>query len=406
MSHAKVPAVVMGLATNALGLVRSLGRQLVPVYAFDHVPEREVFYSKYARSYICPNPETQPDRLLKYLKKFRQKVNCRPVLFPTSDEYVMFVSNNIDQLGKDFEIIIANPQVQANLVSKSRLPDIAMRVGIPCPQTYIIKSLDELIYASEGIPYPCVMKPAYSPSWHRPEMRALIGPKKVIQIDTMERLIHWYKKIAFYDPKIVIQELIPGKDDRLCYVASYWDRNSRMLGAFAGRKIRVTPIHFGSASFVETVYDPTLLGLNRKLLGSVKYRGLAGVEFKSDPRDGKYKLIEVNARWGLWDALGAYCGVNLGYMAYLDAIGQKVAPVLTYAAGKKWFSLDLEIFAFLQYRREESLNLRDWLGTLSFRMMHAYFAWEDFGPSLKVIRRLVDRFFHHGFKYYLSWKKQ
>jgi D-aspartate ligase len=400
-NEAQVPAVVLSLYYSGLGLVRSLGRQGIPVYAMDHAVTNIGLYSKYAQRYICPDPKIQPDRLLIHLKNLRQKVACRPVLFPTGDEYVLFVSRNRRKLDKDFEIVMSDRQVQEDLVSKSGLHEIAIRAGIPEPQTYIIKSPNELSYVSEEIPYPCILKPAYSKSWHKPEIEVLIGRKKVIKVDTPEMLINYYKKIALIEPQMVIQEVIPGGDDHLYYVPSYLDRNSRILGAFIGRKVRVTPIHFGSASFVETIYNPKLLELNKKLLHSVKYRGLVGVEYKLDPRDGKYKLIEVNARWGLWDGLGAYCGVDLAHIAYLDALGQKVEPVSTYHVGKKWFSFDRDLSAFLQYREEGSLSLKNWLATLSFSMMHACFAKEDLGPSVKLVKNLVRKLSHSGLPSYL-----
>jgi D-aspartate ligase len=401
MAEAQVPAVVLSLYYSGLALVRSLGRRGIPVYAMDHAVTDVGLYSKYAQRYICPDPKIQPDKLLRHLKNLRKKVACRPVLFPTGDEYVLFVSQDREKLDKDFEIIMADRQVQEDLVSKSGLHEIAIRAGIPEPQTCIIKSSNELSYVSEEIPYPCLVKPAYSKSWHKPEIQALGGHKKVIKVDTPEMLIYWYNKIAPIEPRMIVQEVIPGGDDHLYYVPSYLDRNSRILGAFIGRKVRVTPIHFGSASFVETVHDPKLLELNKKLLCSVKYRGLVGVEYKLDPRDGEYKLIEVNARWGLWDGLGAYCGVDLGHIAYLDAIGQKVEPVSTYHAGKKWFSLDRDLSAFLQYRKEGSLNLKNWLATLSFSMMHACFAREDLRPSLKLVKNNLDKLMQSGIRSYL-----
>jgi D-aspartate ligase len=395
-NEAQVPAVVLSLYYSGLGLVRSLGRRGIPVYAMDHTVTNVGLYSKHAQRYVCPDPKIQPDRLLKHLKKLGQKVACRPVLFPTGDDYVLFVSRNRVRLDKDFEIVMADRQVQEDLVSKSGLHEIAIRAGIPEPQTFIIKSSNELSFVSKEMPYPCILKPAYSKSWRKPRIAALIGRKKVIKIDTPERLMYWYKKIAPIEPRMIIQEVIPGGDDHLYYVPSYVDRNSRILGAFIGRKVRVAPIHFGSASFVETAYDAELLELNRKLLNSVKYRGLVGVEFKLDPRDGKYKIIEVNARWGLWDGLGAHCGVDLAHIAYLDAIGQKVEPVSTYQVGKKWFSFDRDLSAFLQYRKEGSLNLKNWLATLSFSMTHACFAKEDLGPSVKLVKNLVHKLSHSG----------
>jgi len=401
MTEGQVPAVVLSLYYSGLALVRSLGRRGIPVYAMDHAVTNVGLYSKYAQMYVCPDPKIKSDRLLKYLQALRRRILCRPVLFPTGDEYVLFVSRNRKELDKDFEIVMSDRKVQENLVSKSGLHKIAISAGVPEPQTYTIKTPNELSRISEEIPYPCILKPVHSKSWHKPEIRALIGHKKVIKVDTPERLAYWYKKIALIDARMIIQEVIPGGDDHLYYVPSYVDRNSRILGAFIGRKVRVTPIHFGSASFVETIYDPKLLELNRKLLHSVKYRGLVGVEYKLDPRDDKYKLIEVNARWGLWDGLGDRCGIDLGYIAYLDAIGQKVEPVSTYYAGKKWFSLDRDVSAFLQYRKEGSLNLKNWLATLSLDMMHACFARDDLGPTVKLVKNNLDKLVHSGIRSYL-----
>ena len=41
------------------------------------------------------------------------------------------------------------------------------------------------------------------------------------------------------------------------------------------------------------------------------YQGLSQVEFKRDPRDGRYKLMEINPRLCQWHGLAAACGVDL-----------------------------------------------------------------------------------------------
>lgn len=46
------------------------------------------------------------------------------------------------------------------------------------------------------------------------------------------------------------------------------------------------------------------------------------MEFKSDFRDGQYKLLDVNPRaWG-WHSLCAPCGVDFPYLAYREALGE------------------------------------------------------------------------------------
>jgi hypothetical protein len=46
-NEAQVPAVVLSLYYSGLGLVRSLGRQGIPVYAMDHAVTNIGLYSKY-----------------------------------------------------------------------------------------------------------------------------------------------------------------------------------------------------------------------------------------------------------------------------------------------------------------------------------------------------------------------
>ena len=58
MTEAQVPAVVLSLYYSGLALVRSLGRQGIPVYAMDHAVTDVGLYSKYAQRYICPDPKS------------------------------------------------------------------------------------------------------------------------------------------------------------------------------------------------------------------------------------------------------------------------------------------------------------------------------------------------------------
>ena len=82
-------------------------------------------------------------------------------------------------------------------------------------------------------------------------------------------------------------------------------------------------------------WDQELADAGIRLLKELRYWGVSQVEFKRDARDGRYRLMEVNARHWKWHSLAAACGVNLSYAAYRDAIGQPfVAP--RQIDGPKW----------------------------------------------------------------------
>jgi predicted ATP-grasp superfamily ATP-dependent carboligase len=72
------------------------------------------------------------------------------------------------------------------------------------------------------------------------------------------------------------------------------------------------------------------------LLRALRLWGISQVEFKHDPRDGKYKLIEVNPRLWEWHGLAAACGVDLPLIAYRDAVGERPEPVRMERGGLRW----------------------------------------------------------------------
>src|SRR5262249_13277934 len=180
---------------------------------------------------------------------------------------------------------------------------------------------------SAAVRFPCLIKPARSNSWHREAVQTKLkeiagGSEKAILASTREELVAAYIAISELDADVIVTEVIPGDDRDLVYFAFYRSADGRVWH-ISGRKERVVPVHFGSASYVVSIQDPVLEKVSIDFLEKLNYQGLGGIEFKRDCRDGKLKVIELNTRFGLWDALGQRCGVDTAYIAYLDAIGEK-----------------------------------------------------------------------------------
>ena len=66
---------------------------------------------------------------------------------------------------------------------------------------------------------------------------------------------------------------------------------------------------------------PKIAEIGIRFLKSIKFVGIAQIEFKYDPQDQQYKLLEINARPWFWVSLTAACGMNLPYLLYKMAIG-------------------------------------------------------------------------------------
>ncbi len=284
------------------------------------------------------------------------------------------------------------------LLTKDGLDAVAREHGIPAPRTSIPADRAAVEAAARDLQFPVLLKPAESHAWKAPEIVRLIGVgTKVIPCATQGELLARYDSLCDCrseignrqsaignQPKVIVQEMIPGEDDRLVYCCFYIGRGGEPLGVFAGRKRRVLPPGLGSASFAESMDDPALTDATLRLLRAVNYRGLGGVEFKLDPRDHTYKLIEFNVRFGLWDALGACCGVNLAHIAWRDAQGLPVEPRLRCRTGVKWVSVQRDLSAFRLYRRQGKLTTWRWLRSLAGEKMWAVLAWDDLAPFLST----------------------
>lgn len=68
----------------------------------------------------------------------------------------------------------------------------------------------------------------------------------------------------------------------------------------------------------------------RRFLEGIRYDGMGEIEFKFDPRDGKFKILDTNLRpWG-WHTLGKDAGMDFAYLLWQQKVGLQVTPVSTH----------------------------------------------------------------------------
>ena len=96
-------------------------------------------------------------------------------------------------------------------------------------------------------------------------------------------------------------------------------REGRVLRSYTGRKLTQFPYDHGSVSVAESLAVPDhVVEKSQALLNEGKIPGITQVELKLDPRDGEFKLIEINDRGWFWVKLAAHSGVNLPLIQYYD----------------------------------------------------------------------------------------
>ncbi|MGW8179262.1 MAG: hypothetical protein ACWGQW_10950 [bacterium] len=113
-------------------------------------------------------------------------------------------------------------------------------------------------------------------------------------------------------------------------------------------------------------------------LSGLNFQGLAAVEFKRDPRDNQYKVIEVNPRTTLQNRLAAACGIDIEFLAYLDFTGRETKSVRPPDTGTLW----VEDFIDIVSRMRDILRDRSVPSQQSPRKVRSIVSWGDPVPML------------------------
>ena len=293
---------------NGLAAIRSLGRTGIRVLAVDHRPSALGFRSKYAEPLLSPDPFEDEHRFVNVVRALGELV-----VFPTHDDSL----NAIARYADDLQVLTPFPawDVLERVQSKRTQLEQAAAVGIDIP------TLDPGTF-------PVIVKPERSVEFKRRYRR------QAFRCETAAELEEALAQTEEFGP--IVQELIPGGDDTLYSVGSYLDADGRALGVFCGRKLRQTPPGIGTCRVGEAIWVEEVVEAALRLLAAFEYRGISQVEFKRDPRDGRFKLMEINARLWQWHGLASACGVDLPRIAYADLTGDTPPPAEMNGNGKRW----------------------------------------------------------------------
>ena len=359
------PAVVVDVGwVNGLAAVRSLGRAGIRVLALDHRPSALGFRSRYAVPVQTPDPQDE-EAYVSFLAGLDVE---RAPLLATHDEPLNAIARAAERLGDRFLYPFPPWEVLSRIQTKRGQLEAAEAAGIAVPRTSYPASAGEARAAAEELGLPVLVKPSSTEGFKRRFKR------QAFRCDTLAEVEDAFVQAEPYEP--MVQEVIPGGDGELYTLGSYLRADGEPLGLFSGRKLRQTPPGVGTCRVGEAVWVDEVVESGLELLRALGFHGLSQVELKRDPRDGAYKLMEVNPRLFQWHGLAAACGVDLPLIAYRDLTGEQVEPVSANGTRKRW--------AITLLPGESPAPQRP-------PYVDAVFARDDLKPALVQVARLLRR---------------
>lgn len=386
------PVVVASVFQTGLNLMRDLLRRGVRTVGIDCDSSHEGFSSSYGKSYLCPNPDTHPEQWTAFMIDLAQKLGGKPVIIPAADIFVSALGKHVEALKEHYIFSLDSIAVQAALATKEQQYALAAQHGLPIARTAYIQSRADLESFAAQARFPCLVKPRHQREWDAlPEGNPLRG-LKLFTADTPEELFAKYSRAEILRPEAVAQEIIAGGDDaKYCYLSVY-GAGSRRLGHTVVHELRAHPVLFGSGSMVEPVIDPEIADLCDKFLRGIGYVGICEIEVKRDTRDGIVRLIEANPRYSVTADAAVYAGVDIGWLHYLDLIGQPVEPVEPTHLGYRHVVLRRDIPALPRYVERGLLTWgqirQTYRGELAFFDFDRH-DWRPTAATLKGCTRVV-----------------
>jgi D-aspartate ligase len=132
---------------------------------------------------------------------------------------------------------------------------------------------------------------------------------------------------------------------------------------------------------VESIELPIIEPFAERFLRAIDYYGLVEIEFKLDARDGRYKLLDVNARtWG-FHILGRAAGVDFPYLLYADQVGEPIDRCRG-KAGIGWLRLLTDVPTAISEIVHRPPQLAAYVESLRRTRVESVFCREDPLPSL------------------------
>ncbi len=314
-------AVVVGLELNGLGVARALNAAGVRVTAFCERPENVNRRSRAVARIVDIVSHGEP--LVSALRAHRATLDHDPVLFLTTEEAVMTVAAARAELS-GYRFDMPDRTIVLDLMNKDRFVPIAEAAGLPQPHSVTIRAPADT-GSIHTIAPPLIVKPAERSARYSSRFRkayVVEDPAAAAQLAT---------DMLDVTPEVIVQQYVPGGDDCIYFCLQYRNAAGQAVASFSGRKTASWPPQVGGTAecVAAPEHDAALFDLTDRFFAKAGFTGMGGVEYKRDPRDGRFYLIEPTvSRTDYQAEVATLNGVNLPYAAWCSALGRAV-PAFT-----------------------------------------------------------------------------
>jgi D-aspartate ligase len=390
-SDMTVPVLVLKVGRyvlhhGAIGIIRSLGRMRVPVYAVVEDRFTPAAVSRYLTgAFVWETHVLNVQRLLEGMAIIGERLNRPTIIIPTDDVAAILLAEQRAALQRWFLFPQQPPMLPRTLANKRELYLLCKRIGVASPEAVFPSSIDDVHKFVERVTFPIVVKAAES--WLLP-----VGARTTSIVRTPEQADAIYRNAESHQvPNLIFQEYIAPAYSEDWFYHGYRNTRSDCCVGFTGRKLRSYPPFAGPTTLGKAVINDPLQQQAEALLDGISYSGIMDLDYRLDKRDGQFKLLDFNPRIGAQFRLFEnHAGVDVARALYLDLTGRRVStsrPI----PGRTFVVEIHDLAASIGYFRKGWLTLHEWRLSLKGTREYAWFSRDDPLPFLMMCVRLLHR---------------
>lgn len=339
--------VLLGGDMNCYSVARAFHEEYgVKSHAFGRYEMGETKYSRIVKMHVVENIDTD-EVLLQTLANFAaQHPNKIKVLMGCTDDYAALIIRNREALRENYVVPYIGASLMRQLVSKQSFYTLCQCHNIPFPATTICGKTSNLAELEAlPFPYPIIIKPSNSIAYWK---HSFEGMKKVYTAENVDEAKQIITTIfdSGYPDTLILQDFIPGADAGMRVLTAYCDQNAKVKMMCLGHVMleEHTPMAIGNHAAILTEYDEGLMQKIKTFLEEIGYTGYANFDIKLDPRDGSYRVFEINLRQGRSNYYVTGAGLNIARYVVQDCVlGQDLGEPVLFRGESFWHSIPLKV---------------------------------------------------------------
>ncbi len=316
-------------ARQALATVRSLGRRGLRVAAADTIATAPAFSSRWcANRFVAPrqgdDPDADPDASVAFVEKLLETHRVG-VVIPAADGTIEALRRARERLRPHVGLALANEAALELAVNKEKTLAVARELGLHVPRSVILHGVDELPAALNEVGLPAVVKPMQS--WAESSR----GNQRVVSelVVSRDEAAVAVERLTDLGATVSFQQLLLGRRESVSFMYAH----DTIYARFAVWALRMEPPLGGTSVLWQLIEPPEDTSSQaERLIRALGLDGFSKVEFRRGA-DGHPYLMEINPRMTADVNLAVSAGVDVPYMLYQWASGDKIDPMKPYRPG-------------------------------------------------------------------------